>query len=81
MDVTIPISLDGNDRVAIENAAKSAVEEKLGFELPGPFQHVMFILEGCYGINGTGCGWAAYAVCFFGFIVCCVVSLSYTISN
>ena len=64
MDVTISISLDGNDRVAIENAAKSAVEEKLGFELPGPFQHVMFILEGCYGINGTGCGWAAYAVCF-----------------
>lgn len=57
IDVTIPISLKGNDRSTIRNELIGATQAKLGFGLPGPFEHVMFVLEQCY----TGCGWAAYA--------------------
>mmetsp|Transcript_18318 Transcript_18318/g.24419 ORF Transcript_18318/g.24419 Transcript_18318/m.24419 type:complete len:404 (-) Transcript_18318:465-1676(-) len=34
-----------------------AVEKKLDITLPGPFDYVMYLLEGCYG----ECGWIAYA--------------------
>ncbi|KAL7543067.1 hypothetical protein ACHAXR_012379, partial [Thalassiosira sp. AJA248-18] len=57
IDIEIPIPLLGNDRSAIRAAVVTAAEEKLGFVLPGPFQHVMFVIEKCY----TDCGWAAYA--------------------
>jgi hypothetical protein len=57
IEVTIPITLEGNDRYTIRNAVTTAVQNKLGFSLPGPFQQVMYILEGCY----VECGWAAYA--------------------
>ena len=57
IEVTIPISLTNNDRYTIHNAVVAAAETKLGFNLPGPYHHVMIILEKCY----IGCGWAAYA--------------------
>ena len=56
INVDLPIRLSNSDRLAVRNAATKAVEDKLGFELPGPFQHVMFVLEACY----TDCGWAGY---------------------
>ncbi|KAL7552277.1 hypothetical protein ACHAWF_015504 [Thalassiosira exigua] len=57
IEVDIPIPLKGNDRRAVRSAAIRAARSKLGFQLPGPFHHVMFVLEGCY----QECGWAAYA--------------------
>ena len=58
IDVGMNIPLLGNNRLSITDAAQYAVEEKLGFTLPGPFHHVMFIFEQCY----TGdCGWGAFA--------------------
>ena len=57
INVDLPISLLNNDRGAIRVAAVEAVKSKLGFQLPGPFDHVMFVIEKCY----TDCGWAAYA--------------------
>lgn len=57
IEVDIPISLENNDRKTLRTAMIEATEEKLGFDLPGPFQHVMFVIERCY----TDCGWAAYA--------------------
>ena len=57
IDVDMNIPLLGNNRLSITDAAQYAVEEKLGFTLPGPFHHVMFIFEQCY----TDCGWGAFA--------------------
>jgi len=57
IEVTIPIGLTVNDRYAIHNAITTAVQTKLGFNLPGPFEQVMYVIEKCY----VGCGWAAYA--------------------
>ena len=57
IEVTIDISLVGNDRYAVRNAVTAAVQAKLGFGLPGPYDQVMYVLEKCY----TGCGWAAFA--------------------
>ena len=58
IQVDISIALDGgDDRYAIHNAVTAAVQTKLGFSLPGPYEQVMYVLEKCY----TGCGWAAYA--------------------
>ena len=57
IEVKIPISLTNSNRGPINSAAKSAAEDKLGFTLPGSFDHVMFVLEKCY----VDCGWAAYA--------------------
>jgi len=57
IDVQMNVPLSGTDRFDIGNAARYALEELLGFQLPGPFHNVMFIYESCY----TDCGWAAYA--------------------
>lgn len=57
MQVTIPVTLEGNSRSTIRNAVTTKVQEVLGITLPGPFQQVMYVLEGCY----LDCGWAAYA--------------------
>jgi len=57
IEVNIGLNLVGNDRYTIKNAVTAAVQELLGFTLPGPFDHVMYMLEGCY----TDCGWAGYA--------------------
>lgn len=45
------------NRYSIRNAVTSAVQAKLGFNLPGPYDHVLYVLEKCY----FDCGWAAYA--------------------
>lgn len=57
IEIDIPISLIGNNRRAIRTEMIKATQAKLGLTLPGPFQNVMYVLEGCY----TDCGWAAYA--------------------
>jgi len=57
IEVNIPISLKNSDRYKIHNAVTAAVKVKLGFAVPGPFQHVMYVSQRCY----LGCGWAAYA--------------------
>lgn len=55
--ITIPVSLLDNSRSNIRNAVTTAAQVKLGFNLPGPYQQVMYVLENCY----VDCGWAAYA--------------------
>jgi len=62
IEIDIPISL-GNDRRAIRTELIRATQNKLGLALPGPFQNVMFVLEGCY----KDCGWAAVSM---GGILC-----------
>lgn len=57
IEVTIGVHLANNTRSTIRNAVTSAAQNKLGFNLPGPYQQVMYVLEGCY----QDCGWAAYA--------------------
>ncbi len=57
IDVNVPLKLSESNRLQVRTASINAVEEKLGFELPGPFDHVVFVVEGCY----TDCGWAGYA--------------------
>eukprot|EP00571_Detonula_confervacea_P011798 CAMPEP_0172298830 /NCGR_PEP_ID=MMETSP1058-20130122/1300_1 /TAXON_ID=83371 /ORGANISM="Detonula confervacea, Strain CCMP 353" /LENGTH=598 /DNA_ID=CAMNT_0013008123 /DNA_START=69 /DNA_END=1862 /DNA_ORIENTATION=+ len=57
IEVTLDIELVGNSRSAILNAAKVKVQDLLGHSLPGPYEQIMFNLQGCY----QDCGWAAYA--------------------
>lgn len=61
ISVNIPIditnSTEAGSRYDVRNAITTAVQAKLGFSLPGPYQQVMYILEKCY----HDCGWAAYA--------------------
>lgn len=57
IDVNLTIDLVGSSRSAVRSAMIMAANAKLGFTLPGPFEHVMFVVERCY----TECGWAAYA--------------------
>ena len=58
IEVTIDVPLDGSSNGAIRNAVTTKVQEKLGYNLPGPYDYVLYSLEGCYGGD---CGWAAYA--------------------
>ena len=61
MNVTIGIDITNNVTAAstsdVKNAVTAAVQAKLGFNLPGPYEQVMYVLERCY----HDCGWAAYA--------------------
>ena len=59
LDVTIPISLtdESNSRTTIRNSITTATQTALGHELPGPYHHVIYIVEGCY----HDCGYMAYA--------------------
>ena len=58
MNVTIPIDITtAATRSDVRNAVNAAAQAKLGFTLPGPYEQVMYVLEGCY----NDCGWAAYA--------------------
>ena len=56
VEVDINVSFN-NPRSTVRNAVTTAVQAKLGITLPGPYQQVMYVLEGCY----QDCGWAAYA--------------------
>lgn len=58
IEVSIGIPLDGSTDSAIRNAVTTAVQNKLGHSLPGPYDYVLYSLEKCYGDD---CGWAAYA--------------------
>jgi hypothetical protein len=59
ISVTIPIDMTtAADRYAVRNAVTTAVQAKLGFSLPGPYEQVMYILKDCYS---SDCSWAAYA--------------------
>ena len=61
INVTIPLDItsgtDAGSRYDVRNAVTAAVQAKLGFSLPGPYEQVMYVLENCY----HDCGWAAYA--------------------
>jgi hypothetical protein len=57
LEVEIPISITEKSQDIIRSAVINAANDKLGITLPGPFHHVMVMLEGCY----VDCGWAAYA--------------------
>jgi hypothetical protein len=57
IEVSIGISLTDNSRGIIRNAVTTAVQNKLGYSLPGPYDYVLYALEKCY----LDCGWAAYA--------------------
>ena len=57
IEVSINVSLEGNARSTIRNAVTTAVQNKLGHNLPGPYKYVLYSLEKCY----QDCGWAAYA--------------------
>lgn len=49
ISVTIPIDIRTAATSAdVRNAVTTAVQSKLGFTLPGPYQQVMYILQGCY---------------------------------
>lgn len=48
IEVTIDKSLVGNSREVIRQAVITETESLLGHSLPGPYSHVMFVLEGCY---------------------------------
>jgi hypothetical protein len=59
IEVTIPIDLKTVSSMdEPENAVTAELQAKLGFNLPGPYESVLYVLEGCYG---NDCGWAAYA--------------------
>ena len=57
ISVNIDISLENSARLDIQNAITVKVQDKLGIKLPGPFKHVMYIVERCF----IDCGYAAYA--------------------
>ena len=60
IDVQIDVVLNGTDRGTIRSNVSEKVMAKLGLEaLPGPFDHVMYVLAGCW--ESDDCGWAAYA--------------------
>ena len=58
INVTLSIPLEGSTTAQVRNAITDAVQAKLGFNLPGPFQHVMYVIRGCFPNN---CPYAAYA--------------------
>ena len=60
IDVDIDVKLTKSTQAKIRVSAAAAVEKKLGVSLPGPFDHVVFVVEDCYEI-GTTCQFAAYA--------------------
>jgi hypothetical protein len=48
MNVTISIALGNSTQDQVRNAITTVVQAELGFDLPGPFDAVMYIVEGCY---------------------------------
>ncbi len=60
LEVDVNVRLERSSQAAVRAAGIRAVEKKLGVRLPGPFDHVAFVVEGCYKI-GTSCAFAAYA--------------------
>jgi hypothetical protein len=48
VEVTIDVDLNSNSRGTIRNAVTTKVQALLGHGLPGPYQQVMYNLQGCY---------------------------------
>ena len=59
VDVQIGIKLTTSPQASIIQAAAVAAMEKMNVGLPGPFAHVIFILEECY-TSDDECNFAAY---------------------
>lgn len=57
IEVNVDVDIKTNKITSLRNDFKRATEAKLGRSLPGEFEHVLFVLEGCY----QGCGWAGFA--------------------
>ncbi len=55
--VKLRLSIETSTDSDIRNAVTVEVQKELGVTLPGPYKHVMYVLQKCYG----DCGWAAYA--------------------
>ena len=55
--VQIDVSIESNSRTDIENGITTKVQDKLKITLPGPYKHVIYIVEKCY----VDCTYAAYA--------------------
>ena len=60
MELSIGVRLQTSTQEEIAESAQRALALKLGHELPGPFHHIAFVLEGCYPVETT-CEFAAYA--------------------
>jgi len=61
LDVTIDKDLTKIDQSQMREAVLSASIKKLGMELPGPFDHVLIVVEKCYPNGQDSCTFAAYA--------------------
>ena len=59
LDVTIDIALTTSSQTAILQAATIVAMQKMNLQLPGPFAHVIFIVEDCYSADAE-CDFAAY---------------------
>ena len=57
LEVRLNKSLPDLTQPQLVQVMVAAAQAKLGMRLKGPFHHVMFVNEKCYGM----CGWAAYA--------------------
>ena len=61
LDVALDVRLTHVTQEALVRAATTAAGRALGVALPGPFDHVAFVVEGCYAVGGGYCGFNAYA--------------------
>ena len=61
IELTVPVDITTTTILAAQNAITTAAQDYLGLNLPGPFHHVVYVLEKCY----VDCGWAAVSVVFF----------------
>ncbi|KAL9187280.1 hypothetical protein ACHAXT_001383 [Thalassiosira profunda] len=60
VEVRINIKLRESTQSQIRNKVAVAVQQKLSVALPGPFDHVVFVLAECFPV-GTDCRFEAYA--------------------
>ena len=58
LDITINVGLHDSTQATIVGAMRQAVNFKLKMRLPGPFDHVVFVVERCYP-HDTNCQFAA----------------------
>lgn len=58
LEVTIPVSLSTSTQSQMRIAVAKEVQNTLGISLPGPFEHVAFVVQDCYSVGGDICGWS-----------------------
>ena len=61
VDINDTLDDPGKSDTTIYNLVANAAAAKLGITFPGPFTHVTFAVQGCYGTGPGDCGFAAYA--------------------